>query len=388
LIVSWEFPPLVVGGLGRHVAALARELDALGHDVRVLTRGTTSTRQIERSGNVRIIRAAADPIAVDFGTESVLAWSQTFEHSLTRAGLALVRDWQPDVIHAHDWLVTQTSHTVHQVTGAPVVATMHATEHGRQQGWLTTPLQAAIHSVERWLCTEAAAVVTCSGFMADTVCSLFGLDRGRMHVIGNGIDPQIWSAPPPATSVDGPLIAFAGRLVHEKGLQELIKAIPLLRKDFPGLRLAVAGSGPLLEDQRDRARRYSVDELISWHGQLEDAALAALFRTAAVVVVPSLYEPFGLVALEAQATGTPVAVSDTGGLTDLVEPGATGERFTPESPAAIAAAVERILADPDRAATMAAAALHLAVQKYSWTAVAHAMTGVYLQVQSPVASTE
>jgi glycogen(starch) synthase len=122
LIVSWEFPPLVVGGLGRHVAALARELDAAGHDVRVLTRGIASTQQTDQYGRVRVIRAAVDPIAVDFGTECVLAWAQTFEHPLTRAGLELVADWHPHVIHAHDWLVAQTSRTLHQVTGAPVVA--------------------------------------------------------------------------------------------------------------------------------------------------------------------------------------------------------------------------------------------------------------------------
>jgi len=386
--VSWEFPPLVVGGLGRHVAALARELDALGHDVRVLTRGIASTQQTEQYGRVRVARAAVDPIAVDFGTESVLAWAQTFEHALTRAGLGLVADWQPHVIHAHDWLVAQTSQTLHQVTSAPVVGTIHATEHGRQQGWLTTPLQAAIHSVERWLCTQAAAVITCSEFMADEVASVFQLDRRRLHVIGNGIDPQIWSAPQPADHVDGPLITFAGRLVHEKGLQELIKAIPLLRNEFSSIRLAVAGSGPLLEAQRDRAHRYGVEELMTWHGQLDDAALAVLFHRSDVVVVPSLYEPFGLVALEAQAAGTPVAVTDTGGLADLVEPGVTGERFVPESPAAIAAAVAQILSDKARASAMADVAQRLAVAKYSWNAVARAVTDVYSDVQIPDASTD
>jgi glycogen(starch) synthase len=388
LIVSWEFPPLVVGGLGRHVAALARELDAAGHDVRVLTRGIASTQQTDQYGRVRVIRAAVDPIAVDFGTESVLAWAQTFEHSLTRAGLELVTDWQPHVIHAHDWLVAQTSRTLHQVTGAPVVATIHATEQGRQQGWLTTPLQAAIHSVERWLCTEAAAVVTCSQFMADEVAHLFQLDRRRVYVIGNGIDPRVWSATRPEESDNGRLIAFAGRLVHEKGLQELIKAIPLLRNEFPGIRLAVAGSGPLLESQRDRARRYRVDELITWHGQLDDAALAVLFHRSDAVVVPSLYEPFGLVALEAQAAGTPVAVTDTGGLSDLVESGVTGEHFAPENPGAIADAVGRILSDEARASRMAEAAQRLAVEKYSWSAVSRAVKRVYQDVQIPVASTD
>jgi glycogen(starch) synthase len=88
LIVSWEFPPLIVGGLGRHVAALGRELDVLGHEVCVLTRGTGPEPIEERAGTLRVIRAAFDPLAVNFDSESVLAWGRSLEHSLIRAGLA------------------------------------------------------------------------------------------------------------------------------------------------------------------------------------------------------------------------------------------------------------------------------------------------------------
>jgi glycogen(starch) synthase len=133
-MVSWEFPPLVVGGLGRHVGHLADQLAAAGHDVRVLTRGSGPEPERHQAGQVTVWHAAADELAIDFASESVLAWTQAFEHSLTRAGLRLVAGWQPDVIHAHDWLVAQTARTLSQVTGSPVVVTMHATEHSRQQG--------------------------------------------------------------------------------------------------------------------------------------------------------------------------------------------------------------------------------------------------------------
>lgn len=145
-----------MGGLGRHVGALAAELAALGHDVRVLTRGNqpTTTEEIfgkDSNSTLRVTRAATDGLDIDFTAESVVAWTQAFEHSLIRAGLPLISDWQPDVIHAHDWLVAQTARTLHQVSGAPLVVTMHATEHGRQQGWLADPVQRSIHSVERRL---------------------------------------------------------------------------------------------------------------------------------------------------------------------------------------------------------------------------------------------
>ncbi|MDQ1740275.1 MAG: glycogen synthase [Pseudonocardiales bacterium] len=388
--MSWEFPPLVVGGLGRHVGQLARQLAAAGHDVRVLTRGSGPAAEQQQLDGVTVWRAAADEVAIDFGSESVLAWAQAFEHSLIRAGLRLVSGWRPDVIHAHDWLAAQTAHTLHQVTGSPVVATVHATEHGRQQGWLPEPTPRAIHSVERWLCRDAAAVITCSRFMAAEVSRLFQLDPADVRVIGNGAAPPAESRSEVETGVvtaDGrtyhgePLLAFAGRLVHEKGLQELIKALPLLRQELPGLRLVVAGAGQQLAAQRDRAARYGVSDLIDWAGFLDAAELAGLLAAADLVVVPSLYEPFGMVALEAQLAGTPVAVSDTGGLAELVEPGVTGTRFLPESPAAIAAAVRQVLADPIDARQMAARAQRRAREEFGWDTVARRTAEVYASVQ-------
>lgn len=402
-MVSWEFPPLVLGGLGRHVGALAPALAELGHDVRVLTRGGTGQPATEQHGSLTIYRAEQDSLDITLGSESVLAWSQAFEHSLTRAGLRLIDGWQPDVIHAHDWLVAQTAHTLHQVSGVPVVLTMHATEHGRQQGWLGEPVPRAIHSVERWACSDAAAVIACSRFMAGQLRELFGVPAERLTVIPNGAiarparpddraavhlagggnnransnDDHGGSRVPPTA----PLIAFAGRLVHEKGLQELIKALPLLAPDYPGIRLVVAGTGDQLADQQDRAARYGVADRIHWAGFLGADSTYRLFDSADVVVVPSLYEPFGMVALEAQLAGTPVAVTDTGGLRELVEPGLTGLRFAPANPAAIAAAVRELLANPDEARAMAIAARHRATQDFSWLAVAHRTEAVYRQVR-------
>ncbi len=394
LIVSWEFPPLVVGGLGRHVGHLARQLAAAGHEVRVLTRGDRPEPEQHQVDGVTVWRAAADELAIDFGSESVLAWTQAFEHSLVRAGLRLVAGWRPDVIHAHDWLVGQTAHTLRQVTGSPVVVTVHATEYGRQQGWLTEPVPRAIHSAERWLCRDAAAVIACSRFMAAQVAELFQLPVSGIRVIGNGVDPLPeadsraeleTSDAEVARSYQGrPLLVFAGRLVHEKGLQELIKALPLLRDELPGIRLVVAGTGQQLAAQQDRAARYRVGDLVGLGG-LPGRRLSwpALLAAADLVVVPSLYEPFGLVALEAQLAGTPVAVSDTGGLAELVEPGRTGLRFTPQSPAAIADAVRQVVADPAAARRWAAAAQHRARQEFGWGSVAARTAEVYASVLAP-----
>ncbi|HEY2043531.1 MAG TPA: glycosyltransferase family 4 protein [Jatrophihabitans sp.] len=396
-MVSWEFPPVIVGGLGRHVSDLANALSEQGHDVRVLTRGTARHSVTESVDGVPVTRAADDELDIGLAAESILAWTQAFEHALIRAGLQLLDAWRPDVIHAHDWLVAQTSRTLQGRCGAPLVVTMHATEYGRQQGWLQQPVPRAIHSVERWLCRRADRVIACSRFMADQVAAIVDLAPGSVAIVGNGIDPAQWK--PAGADIEaarrryltdgatGPLIAFAGRLVHEKGLQELIKALPLLRPDHPGLRAVVVGRGPDEDDQRDRAHRYQVADLISWPGFLRTAELAAVLGAADVVVVPSLYEPFGMVALESQAVGTPVAVSDTGGLRDLVADGRTGVRFASKNPAAIADAVRTLLADPARTATMAATARDHARTRFSHASVASRVAEIYSSVQNAPSST-
>jgi glycogen(starch) synthase len=194
-------------------------------------------------------------------------------------------------------------------------------------------------------------------------------------VIGNGAtEPELDGTDLAAAEArfrpSGPLLAFAGRLVHEKGLQELVKALPLLEREFPDIGLVVAGTGPDLAEQQDRAGRYRVAGRISWPGFLAGRELAALLAVADAVVVPSLYEPFGLTAVEAQLAGTPVAVCDTGGLAELVEPGRTGVRFAPQSPAAIAEAVGELLRDRAGSAASAARAQRQARSRFSWTAVA------------------
>jgi glycogen(starch) synthase len=383
-MLSWEYPPLVVGGLGRHVDALARELAAAGHDVRVVTRGESGSEVDEIRDGVRVRRAAVDPIALDFTTETLLAWTQAAEHSLVRAALPVVRRWRPDVVHGHDWLVAQSGVTLAQVTGAPLVVTMHATEAGRHQGWLTKPLNLAIHSVERWLAHRAAAVITCSTAMHDEATRLFELEAHHVVVVPNGIDPGRWRTTPHARAIarerhagDGPLLIFAGRLVHEKGLQTLLDALPALRSVHPRLRLLVAGTG-IYEDQlQARARKRRVARAVEWAGFVPEDELAPLLATADLAVVPSLYEPFGIVALEVAAAHTPLVVAETGGLCDLVSGGVAAASFPARDVAALTGAVLAVLADPDAARRSAARASRVVRRDYTWHAVAVHTAEVY-----------
>ncbi|PZS25662.1 MAG: glycosyltransferase family 1 protein [Pseudonocardiales bacterium] len=377
LMLSWEYPPLVVGGLGRHVEALARELTVAGHDVRVVARGDGDFIVDELRDGVRVRRSALDPIAIDFTTETLLSWAQAAEHSLLRAALPVVRRWRPEVVHAHDWLVAQAGVTLAQVTGAPLVATIHATESGRNQGWLSKPLNVAIHSVERWLAHQATAVITCSSAMHDEVTKLFGLPDEQVTVVPNGIDALRWQVTPAARRAarralggDGPVVVFAGRLVHEKGLQTVLSALPVLRRVHPGLRLVVAGTGGHLAELQAQARRLRVARGVDWLGFVPEEALGPLLAAADVAVVPSLYEPFGIVALEVAAVRTPLVVACTGGLVDLVSSGVAAGAFAPRDTAALAAAVLSVLADPVGAKRAVSRAARVIRRDYTWAAVA------------------
>jgi glycogen(starch) synthase len=383
-MLSWEYPPLVVGGLGRHVEALARELVDQHHEVVVVTRGDAVEGRDELCAGVRVVRAAADPIAIDFTTESLLAWSQAAEHTMLRAALPVIRRWRPDVVHAHDWLVAQSGVTLAQTTRAPLLATLHATEAGRHQGWLPRPLNLAIHSVERWLAHQAHAVITCSTRMQDEVVELFELDTTAVHVVPNGIDASRWTVPARRRAAArarfgeaGPLLVYAGRLVHEKGVQTLLRALRPLRETHPGLRLVVAGTGYHEPALRELTRRLRQVRVVDYLGFVPETELPTLLAAADAVVVPSFYEPFGIVALEAACAGAPLVVAETGGLADLAANGVAMASFPAGDVAALVDAVGKVLVDPVAANRAVARAGRLVRRAYTWRSVAEQTAAIY-----------
>jgi glycogen synthase len=390
LMLSWEYPPVVIGGLGRHVHALATQLAGQGHDVVVLCRhqaGTDASTHPTAAGlveGVRVIRVAEDPPHFVFERD-LLAWTLAMGHAMVRAGLALLADWQPDVIHAHDWLVTHPAVTLAAHTNKPLVATIHATEAGRHSGWLSQPLNQQVHSVEWWLANSADALVTCSAAMRTEVAFLFDLDPADITVIHNGISQRSWRVPAATVRAThaqynpggGPMLLFFGRLEWEKGAQDLIAALPRIRRSHPGTRLVVAGKGrhqaQLVEDARKARVRRSVDFV----GHLSDSELVAALAAADVVVLPSRYEPFGIVALEAAAAGAPLVASTAGGLGEVVVHGQTGLAFTPGDIEGLAASVRAVLDDPAAARRRAKAAKARLSSDFDWAQIAAATVEVY-----------
>lgn len=385
LMLSWEYPPLVVGGLGRHVHALATSLAAIGHDVTVVTRHAPGAPLDEVAEGVRIVRAPEDPPVFPLATPSLLAWTMAFNHTLTRAALRAVDGGDRyDVIHAHDWLVTHTAVTLKEHLGVPLVATIHATEAGRHQGWLPEEMNKCIHSVEWWLVHEADRVLVCSEYMKWEIGKLWQPPENRIEVIPNGVDDRAWAATPAQVAQararlagTGPLVGFAGRLVYEKGVQHLVGAVPQLRAEHPGLRVVISGDGPYRAELQEQAAKLRLGSSITFTGFLSAGELPAVLGATDATVVPSLYEPFGMVALEAAAAGAPLAVAATGGLAEIVESGVNGVTFPHSDPDALATAVGGLLADQSGARRMAAHGRRMLRERYAWQGIAARTAAAY-----------
>lgn len=390
LMLSWEYPPVLVGGLGRHVDALSKALAKQGNEVTVVTRHAPDAPAEEIRDGVRVVRTTGEPPSFPLSTPTLLAWTMAFNHGVTRTAQRLARSEQFDVIHAHDWLVAHAAVTLKEQLNLPLIATIHATEAGRHQGHVSGELSEAIHSIEEWLVSEADRVVACSHYMRWEVHRLLRVPASRIDVVPNGVDAydlrpeeQVVRAARARYARTGALVGFAGRLVYEKGVQDILHALPGLRERHPGLRLVVAGDGPYRSELQDQVRALRLEPAVSFTGFLNGELISVMASTDAMIV-PSRYEPFGMVALEAAAAGVPVAAAATGGLKEIVEPGRTGMTFPPGDATALANAVSRLLGNAEASRRMVRTARHMVAVRYAWDPVAARTVRVY---QAAVAAT-
>ncbi|MGP4053517.1 glycosyltransferase family 4 protein [Mycobacterium sp. 4D054] len=382
LLVSWEYPPVVIGGLGRHVHHLATELVAAGHEVVVLSRRPTGTdpqthpTTDEVHEGVRVIAAAEDPHEFTFGTD-MMAWTLAMGHAMIRAGLVLA-DWRPDLVHAHDWLVAHPAVTLAQFFDVPLVSTIHATEAGRHSGWVSGAVSRQVHALESWLVQDTDSLITCSASMREEITTLFGPELAEISVIPNGIDTDGW---PFATRRPHPgpaELLYFGRLEYEKGVHDAIAALPRIRRTHPGTTLTIAGDGTQLNFLTEQARKHKVFKATNFIGRVDHSELLQLLHRADAAVLPSHYEPFGIVALEAAATGTPLVTSTAGGLGEAVIDGVTGVSYPAGDVAALATAVRTLLDDPAAAQRRAIAARERLTSDFAWHTVAAETAQVYL----------
>ncbi len=381
LILSWEYPPLIEGGLARHVRKLSEQLVCDGLEIHVLTRGEESMLSEEEMEGVLVHRVREPRRPRDLG--EFVTWIEHMNADMLAAGVELGDRFDFDLVHGHDWLVAVAGDHLANRFRCPLVVTIHATEYGRHQGWVDSHPQSYIHGVERWMANRAERVITCSHYMRGHVADIYDLEEERVTVIPNGIDPldlqPIDDLETLRARFAGPqqrLVLLVGRLVYEKGFQLALEALPGLIERLGDVRFLVAGSGTHEKELRAQAEQLGLMEHGTFLGWIGDDVLHSLYRISDLCVIPSIYEPFGLVALEAMASGCPCIVADTGGLREVVPNDDVGLRFRSRDSASLAAMVERVLTDePLRDRLVAEASEH--VLRFDWADVARQTAELY-----------
>ncbi|HMP39316.1 MAG TPA: glycosyltransferase family 4 protein, partial [Roseiflexaceae bacterium] len=260
------------------------------------------------------------------------------------------------LIHAHDWLVTEAAIRLKHIWRRPLIATFHATERGRQQGHLHTGASHEINALEWRLSYESWRLIACSHFMGAQIRQYFDVPGDKIDIVPNAvhITPDPFTSPEERRAFrrrfaadDQQLVFYVGRMVYEKGVQVLLEAWPQILAACPNARLVIAGIGAFLDTARSIAAGFGLTDTVMFAGFMSDEDRDRLYHVADVATFPSLYEPFGIVALEAMAAGCPVVVSATGGLSEVIELHETGITVHPGSADSLAWGIQHTLQHPD-----------------------------------------
>jgi glycogen synthase len=396
-----EYPPNVYGGAGVHVEYLSRELaraEGGAHQVNVFCFG----EQNETKGNLRVRGIAPVSFATQDPRHARLL--DALARNLAMVGAA--DEPPPDIVHCHTWYSHLAGCLARPLTGARLVLTTHSLEPHRP--WKVEQLGTAYHVttwVERTAYQNADGVVAVSKAMKADVQELYGVSPERVRVIHNGIDPDEYRPrDSPATlrrlGVDPevPIVLFVGRITRQKGILHLVRAIRYLHPGLQAVLCAGAPDTPEIGKEMpslvEEAKRASTAKVVWIPEMIPKEDIIALYSRAEVFVCPSVYEPFGIINLEAMACETPVVAAAVGGIPEIVVNGETGilVSFQPEgsgSPEprdpdrysrALAKAVNELMDAPERRKAMGKAARKRVVEHFSWRHIADVTLGFYREL--------
>lgn len=382
MMFSWEFPPRVIGGISPHVYFLSKSLAKIGVKVHVVTcdfPGAPSQEEID-GVEVHRIDSYKNP-SPDFAT-----WVYLMNLNMQKEAAAIAAKLpEPiDVFHAHDWLVATTGIGLKHVFRRPLLVTMHSTEIGRREG-LHTTTEKMIHETEAWLTYEAWRVICCSDYMVQHVKWAYGLPDDKLTMIPNGVSPHVYDKLENQDLVafrktyalpNEKIVLYVGRLVYEKGVQILINAVPKVVSKVDA-KFVIVGSGYMQEQLSNIVKSMGLEHKVLFTGFVEEQDLLKLQKVADVSVVPSMFEPFGIVALEAMAAKSPVVVSDTGGLSEIVDHDITGVKVYPNNTDSLAWGITKILSDGNYAKFVRENAYKKILEKYDWNKIAHQTRTIY-----------
>ena len=374
LMLTWEYPPRIVGGIARVVHDLSKRLIKDGHEVTVVTyRDNTNVPEYENDKGVNVYRVDNYMIHPN----NFIDWIMQLNFNLVSKATEIInKEGGFDVIHAHDWLVTYAAKTLKNAYDIPIVATIHATEAGRNSG-IHDETQRYINDTEWLLTYEATEVIVNSNFMKNDIHRLFGLPFEKINVIPNGINlsnftgiERDYDFRRQYAMDNEKIILYVGRLVYEKGIQHLIAAMPKILSNYHDAKLIIAGRGGMMDELKAEARNLGLGNKVYFTGYLDSKQVQKMYKCADVAVFPSTYEPFGIVALEAMLAGVPTVVSDVGGLNEIVNHGVDGMKSYAGNPNSIADSVTALLYDHQLAANVSKKAKQKVKEQFNWEKIA------------------
>lgn len=385
LMLSWEYPPKSVGGLSTHVYYLVHELSKLGHEVHLITCEQGEAPKEEIDNGIHIYRVT--PYKLD--TDDFIKWVMQLNFAMIELGSKLIIDQGGfELIHSHDWLTCFSSKVLKSSHNIPSVCTIHATEYGRNNG-IKTDMQKYISSTERMLSYESLKVIVCSEYMKKQVAELFKTPVENIEIIPNGVNSKEFKEDfefakfrKNYAEEDEKIVFYIGRHVFEKGIHLLIEAALGILSGNNRTKFIIGGKGPMTEELKVRVEQLGISDRFNFLGYMEDEIRNKLYRVADVAVFPSLYEPFGIVALEAMSAGCPVVVSDTGGLAEIVKHEVNGMKCYSGSSTSLGDNILIILNNVELAKFIRENALKEIKEKYEWKKIAEDTVKVYEKVIS------
>lgn len=380
LMLTWEYPPRVVGGIARVVHDLSHRLIKDGHEVTVVTYKEGNVEDFEDDNGVKVYRVNNYMI----NPNNFIDWIMQLNFNLISKATELIsKEGLFDVIHAHDWLVAYAAKTLKDSFKIPIIATIHATESGRNSG-IHDEVQRYINDTEWMLTYEATEVIVNSNYMKNELQRLFGLPYEKINVVPNGVNLNLYNGVErdydfrrQYAADNEKIILYVGRLVYEKGIQNLIAAMPKVLNGYHDSKLIIAGKGGMIDELRDEVRRLGIENKVYFTGYLKLNQVTKMYKCADVAVFPSTYEPFGVVALEGMLSGTPVVVSDVGGLNEIVQHRENGMKSYAGNPNSIADSILELLYNPGLCAEVSRAAKAKVKAQYNWTKIAQDTHFIY-----------
>ncbi|ABA20065.1 Glycosyl transferase, group 1 [Trichormus variabilis ATCC 29413] len=383
LVLSWEFPPRIVGGIARHVAELYPELVKLGHEIHLITVEVGQASMYEVVEGIHVHRV---PVS---HSNDFFHWVVNLNQSMGHHGGKLITEEGPfDLIHAHDWLVGDAAIALKHNFKIPLIATIHATEYGRYNG-IHNDTQRYIHDKENLLAYNAWRIIVCTNYMRQEVGRTLESPWDKIDVIYNGIRPEKKQHHEDFHAQDfrrqfaedhEKIVYYVGRMTYEKGVSNLINAAPKVLSEMGGyVKFVIVGGG-----NTDNLKRQAWD-LGIWHkcyftGFLSDEYLDKFQTVADCAVFPSLYEPFGIVALESFASRVPVVVSDTGGFPEVVQHTRTGIVTWVNNHDSLAWGILEVLKNPGYSQWLIDNAYKDLEHRFSWPKLAQQTQAVYQRV--------